>query len=265
MRIEDIEPKQSGKNMTWIDAIERVLEDEERPLHYSDMPELIAERGYRTNIGATPSVTIQVMLSTHLKSNKDAKIVKVESGTYTLKKLLNKVDDFDEEGAEEYIIQSFGIMWQRNQIHWKSNPDIFGAQSMCAVPVNFARQIGIYCLMDGRETIYVGQAFTQSIGERLYQHTKDRLSGRWDRFSWFGLYAADEKGNLTNSGESQRFISLENMCHTLEALLIECIEPRQNRKSGNKFSGIEYNQHQDPTIERKHYMKLLDEIKEKLG
>ena len=266
MITEETEQKQNSKDIKWIDAIEKVIEDEGKPLHYSDIAEMIVEKGYRTSVGATPAMTVQVMLSNYLKDNNDPKFVKVESGTYTLKKFLNKLDEtVPGEKGDEYIIQSFGIQWSRNLVHWKNNPDIFGVQSMGAIPVNFAKQIGIYCLIDGRETLYVGQAFGSSIGERLYSHTKDRHSGRWDRFSWFGLYSVGEKGNLMISGENSRCISLENMCHTLEALLIEVVEPRQNRKSGNKFSGIEYNQQQDPIIEKKHYLKMLDEIKDKLG
>lgn len=257
--------EESVKELQWIEAIEKVIEDEGRPLHYSDIAEMIVEKGYRSSVGARPSMTIQVMLCNHFKSNKDSTIVKVESGTYTLKKFLNKYDEISGYEKESYIIQSFGIQWSRNLVHWKNNPDIYGTQSTGALPVNFAKQIGVYCLIDGRETIYVGQAFSQSIGERLFQHTKDRFSGRWDRFSWFGLYTVDENGDLEINQENSRSISLENMCHTLEAILIEGMEPRQNRKSGNKLSGIEYNQHQDPVIERKHFMKMLDEIKEKLG
>ena len=266
MATEDIELRQQTKELKWIDAIEKVIDDAGKPLHYSDIADTIVEKGYRTSVGATPAMTVQVMLSNYLKDNKDPKFVKVESGTYTLKKFLNRMDDsLPGEKGEEYIIQSFGIMWSREQVHWKSCPDILGVQSIGALPVNFVKQIGIYCLIDGREIMYVGQTYGQSIGERLSQHTKDRFSGRWDRFSWFGLYSVDNDGNLEITEEKTRCITLENMCHTLEAILIECVEPRQNRKSGNKFSGIEYNQQQDPIIERKHYMKMLDEIKDKLG
>jgi hypothetical protein len=261
----DYDQRQIGKELQWIEAIEKVIDEEGRPLHYSDIAEMIVEKGYRTSVGARPAMTIQVILSNHFKANKDSAIVKVESGTYTLKKYLNKFDEISGSEKEQYIIQSFGIMWSRNLIHWKNNPDIYGIQSVGALPVNFAKQIGVYCLIDGRETIYVGQAFSQPIGERLHQHTKDRFSGRWDRFSWFGLYTIDDDGNLKITSETSRCVSLENMCHTLESILIEGIEPRQNRKSGNKFSGIEYNQQQDPVVERKHYMKMLDEIKDKLG
>jgi predicted GIY-YIG superfamily endonuclease len=147
---------------------------------------------------------------------------------------------------------------------WKVAPDLFGVQTFGATPVNFDKQIGVYLLHDGREVIYVGQAISQTIGERLFQHIKDRFSGRWDRFSWFGLYSVNEDGTLKIYDETHREISIENIGHTLEAVLIESIEPRQNRKSGNKFSGLEFNQFEDPEIERKRAKKILDDLKNKL-
>ena len=79
---------------------------------------------------------------------------------------------------------------------------MFGVQTIGATPVNFDKQIGVYPLYDGREIMYIGQAITQTIGERLFQHTKDRLSGRWDRFSWFGLYSVNENGQLNIFSET---------------------------------------------------------------
>jgi hypothetical protein len=40
----------------------------------------------------------------------------------------------------------------------------------------------------GMKSSYVGRVTDQLLGRRLYQHTVDRLNGRWNRFSWFGVY-----------------------------------------------------------------------------
>ena len=64
--------------------------------------------------------------------------------------------------------------------------------------------------------------------------------------------------------ETHRNLSIENIGNALESILIESIEPRQNRKSGNKFSGLEYNQHEDPEIERKRAAKILEDLKDRL-
>lgn len=125
--------------------------------------------------------------------------------------------------------------------------------------MNFKDQRGIYLLHDSRETIYVGQAIDQPLGQRLYQHTSDRLNGRWDRFSWFGFYSVDDKGHLTNRKKFEN-IDIQVLANTLEAILIESIEPRQNRKQGDTFFGIEYLQKESPEIKKKKGEELLREL-----
>jgi len=123
--------------------------------------------------------------------------------------------------------------------------------------------IGIYLLHDSRETIYVGQATEQTLGQRLRNHITDRLSGRWDRFSWFGFYPVREDGSLDKEVKNE-IISFQTLSDLLEAILIESIEPRQNRKQGNLFSGLEYLQTEDPEIKKRQKEQLLRELSEKL-
>ncbi len=261
-----------ARNMKWIEAITRIFEEEKKPLHYAEVATLIIERGYRKSVGATPANSVYSNLSSDIRENGEkSKFVKVQMGTFTLKKYLDAMPDDEDEDQESRtekkytsVVQAFGFSWNRNQVLWKSSPDLLGIQTIGATPVNFNKQIGVYLLHDGREILYIGQAITQSIGERLYQHTRDRLSGRWDRFSWFGFYSVDEKGNLNIYEETHRTLSIENIGNTLESILIESIEPRQNRKSGNKLSGLEYNQHEDPSIERKRAAKILEDLKNRL-
>jgi len=261
-----------SKDLKWIEAIEKVLEEEKKPLHYTDIANLITEKGYREIPGATPANTVNVCLSGDIKENAtNSKFVKVQMGTFTLKKYLDQINDEEEIQEEEKskkiyksIVQSFGISWNRNQVLWKNSPDLFGVQTLGATPVNFNKQIGVYLLHDVREIIYVGQAINQTISERLFQHTKNRLSGRWNRFSWFGLYSVAEDGKLNIINETNRTISIENIGDALEAILIESIEPRQNRKTGNKFYALEYNQGEDLEIQKKKNQELLEDLKAKL-
>jgi len=51
----------------------------------------------------------------------------------------------------------------------------------------------------------------------------------------------------------------------MEALLIEGLEPPQNRKRGDDFSGVEYLQVEDPKIKDQKMSQILDEMKSKLG
>lgn len=260
-----------SKDIKWIEAIERVLEDEKKPLHYADIADLIVEKGYRNSVGATPASSVNVYLSSDIKESGDnSKFVKVQMGTFVLKKYLDQMqveEDIQSEKTDRKytnIIQSYGISWNRDKVLWKTSPDLLGTQTYGADPVNHSKQIGIYLLHDAREIIYVGQAIFQTIGERLFQHTKDRLNGRWDRFSWFGLYSVNDTGKLNIYEEINRTISIENIGNTLESILIESIEPRQNRKSGNKLTGMEFNQVEDPEIERKRALKVLEDLRGKI-
>ena len=161
------------------------------------------------------------------------------------------------------IVNAFGIYWNRNMVHWKSIPDLLGIQQIGATEVNFKEQIGIYLLHDARETIYVGQAIDQSLGQRLRNHTTDRLGGRWDRFSWFGFYSVNENGKMNTEIKLEN-ITTQNLGDILEAISIESIEPRQNRKQGNLFFGLEFLQQEAPEIKKRFKEQIIRELTDKL-
>ena len=88
----------------------------------------------------------------------------------------------------------------------------------------------------------------------------NRLRSRWDRFSWFGLSPVDKRaanesqgiGNVSGqSGATKAIIDV------MEAVLIEAIEPRQNRRQGDYFRGLEYLQVEDPQVAKKKLIQAL--------
>lgn len=92
-----------------------------------------------------------------------------------------------EYSEEQYeIVSSFGMFWRKEAIEWTATPKLLGMQQIGATPVDFYKQLGIYLLYDGREVIYVGRTTDRPLGRRLFEHTIDRMTARWDRFSWFG-------------------------------------------------------------------------------
>ena len=153
------------------------------------------------------------------------------------------------------------MFWSRQAIEWVSNPRILGMQQIVAAPVDFSKQVGIYLLYDGREVIYVGRATERPLGKRLYEHTLDRLSSRWDRFSWFGVLPVSEDGVL---GALQEAFQVSKLLPALEAILIEALEPRQNRKRGDDLSSVEYIQKVDPEIRKKMIKQAMDDALDKL-
>ena len=100
---------------------------------------------------------------------------------------------------------------------------------------------------------------TSPLGRRLHEHTIDRMSARWDRFSWFGLLPVSEAGGL---GTLPGQYDAAKLIPALEAILIEALEPRQNRKRGDDLAAVEYIQRVDPEIEKKKVKATLDESTE---
>lgn len=263
--------------LKWKEAIVKVFEDEKKALHYTDIAELIADKGYRKSLGATPQDTVSANITTDINTNKEKSIfAKVDRGIYILRKFLDDSSQLVTEETEAEtvitlkttkerykIINAFGIYWNRNLVHWKTSPDLLGIQQIGASDVNFKDQIGIYLLHDARETIYVGQAIEQPLGQRLKNHTTDRLGGRWDRFSWFGFYPVNENGKLLMDIKLDN-ITFLNLGDILEAILIESIEPRQNRKQGNLFFGLEYLQQEAPEIKKRLKEQIIRELTDKL-
>jgi hypothetical protein len=165
------------------------------------------------------------------------------------------------EGEDEVqydVISSFGMFWRRDAVEWLSTPKILGMQQIGANPVDFYNQLGMYLLYDGREVIYVGRATERPLGRRLYEHTADRLSSRWDRFSWFGLLPVSDTGQLGSLPAS--FLGTKIM-PAIEAILIEALEPPQNRKRGDDLSAVEYIQKEDPEVQKKKAKQIIDSLK----
>ena len=255
--------------LTWRKAIDTVLASATTALHYNDITERIISEGYRTSLGATPAATVNAQISSSIKRDgEDSPYLRVAKGTFALRhrpadcKSLEQSLPQDETAEEQYdIVSSFGMFWRKDAVEWSSSPKLLGMQQIGATPVDFCKQLGIYLLYDGREVIYVGRTTERPLGRRLYEHTLDRMSARWDRFSWFGLLPVSETGQLQELPGSY---AASKLIPALEAILIEALEPRQNRKRGDDLAAVEYIQKGDPEIEKKRVKATLDAALNKL-
>ncbi len=252
--------------MTWHNAINKVLAESAKPLHYNEITERIISDRLRTSLGATPAATVSAHISASIKRDGErSPYVRVSKGTYILKSrgVPGAVvqpnmtpDESESEEEEQYeIISSFGMFWRKDAVEWTAAPKLLGMQQIGATPVDFCSQIGIYLLYDGREVIYVGRTTDRPLGRRLYEHTFDRMSARWDRFSWFGLLPVSDTGVL---GRLPAKYEAAKLIPALEAILIEALEPRQNRKRGDDLATVEYIQRVDPEIEKKKVKATID-------
>lgn len=242
-----------------------ILQEAGGALHYTEISDRIIERGLKESVGPTPAATVAAIIS-QSRSKANTPYIKVRIGEYALKEIVEKpvsvhhkipslTSDFVEDKPETGALTSFGMFWRRDLVIWNGNPRLLGRQPG-ASEVNFSDQIGVYLLHDRDRVIYVGRA-ADALSARLKAHTLDRLGGRWDRFSWFGLKGVRDDGSLMNNHRSwDQSVVIE----TMEALLIESLEPPLNRKRGDNLSASEYLQVADPEIERNARRDILDRV-----
>ena len=253
------------KETPWKKAIVEVLEKSGVPMTRTEIAQAIVETGLRKNVGATPANTVVAYISQSLKNDGEkTPFVRVGRGEYALCSITDKQRPSagsSEEGSETSNdgVRAFGVYWSRDFVHWKNKPALMGQEQLGATPVNMSGQIGIYVLLDGRDAIYVGRSIDRPLGQRLLEHTRDRLRARWNRFSWFGLYGVTDKKELKAESST---LTHEGLVRTLEAVLIESMEPGQNRRRGDDFSGIEYIQVPDPNIEKQRKLAVLKDLGE---
>lgn len=261
---------------SWKEAIKKVLAESESPLHYTEISEQILSRGYYETEGATPAATVNAQLASSIKHDGDkSPFIRVGKGIFALRiapieaiisaspptsKQLETLAESDVMLSDS-IIHSLGMYWQRDLVVWRKEPKMYGKQQALSKPVDFGKQKGIYILYDHHTVVYIGRSIDRPLGKRLFEHTIDRLGSRWNRFSWFGLLDVTQEGNLR---ETTLNTTLASLIATLEALLIEALEPPQNRKRGDDFSAIEYIQDIDPELKEKEIQNTLRAIEQKM-
>ena len=256
------------KELTWREAIERVLSEKGEPMNYLAITEEILEQNLRVSTGATPSYTVAAQLTQDLALPKgQSKFTRVSRGIYGLAAWGSAVASTTAEAgihgtAFQPGVQAYGMYWERSSVDWtKSSIALWGQQYQKSDQVDFAGQRGLYLLYDHRSIIYVGRATQQSLGSRLRDHTCDRLRSRWDRFSWFCFWGVKESGELVSLWDES--FDTETMISQVEGVFIEALEPTQNRQAGKGFVGIEYLQVEDPSF-REQRTKALSSLVDRL-
>lgn len=246
----------SKKNSTWEEAILKVLKDEQKPLKYTQIFDIIDEKGLLVTQSATPYNTVNRCLQILCEKHK---VVKVGTGIFVLFDIASNFqggeqimeatenNDIDEEDSAttQNPIYSFGRFWDRAV--WEQNKHqlyginfikkISGSKPLSGVSVNFTGAQGIYLLHKGHQIVYVGKAGKGRLSARLQEHTLDSLRNRWDSFSWFSIDQIDKDDECTNYTIKQ-----EDLLAALEALLIEVIGPELNMKRGDNFLDKEFEQ-----------------------
>ena len=230
-------------DLTWADAAAEVLQREWRPVHYREIADSILASDLTRTVPDEPAAQVNVVMSKEIRDNPDtSRFVRTEPGVYALRKYLVAVAADPKERGQDGVqaIEGFGMFWRRSDVNWaETRPKLWGAHLGDEEILDLSNKCGVYVLHDRARTIYVGRAVDQPIVARLRAHTKDRHDPRWDRFSWFAASAVGTNGGTLTSAA---FLA------ALEAVLIEVLEPPQNRRRGDGLSDLEYVQERDPEL-----------------
>jgi hypothetical protein len=260
--------------LPWKDAIISVLRDASEPMSAQEIVQKIVENSLRSELGATPAATVGAQIYTSIKNEGPAspfsrpmpgRFVIQVPGQFTPSSLAPA--DLTEKGPHEGtslasgVVNALGMFWERSKVDWRASQIKILGHMQGGIDVNFSAQRGVYLLHDAQGVVYVGRVTGQDLGVRLKQHTTDRLSGRWTRFSWFGVYPVAESGQL-KTGADYSMNSIDSTIAAMEAVLIEALEPRQNRKRGDaNFESIEFLQSEDPGIELNRKLAIVEELR----
>jgi hypothetical protein len=136
------------------------------------------------------------------------------------------------------LVRTVGMFWREDHVFWGAGNQagaLYGVplKATTTEPIDFREQIGIYALYADYQLVYVGQAGSgnQAIFERLKEHRKNDLAGRWNRFSWFGVLRVLASGELSNPTEALH-PALGSVLDHIEAILIHTAEPPMNSQGG---------------------------------
>lgn len=249
------------EEMSWDDAILRVLREANSSIHYDDIAKEILEGGLKTTLGKTPSNTVAARLSRMVRDEVDeVKRDSANRGYYYIGELGDsplsledeEIDISDSIDAPQKIaIAAYGLYWERDKVDWSTKRllgyDISPDPSLI---INFADQQGVYILHSYDSVAYVGMTAATSAGlfQRLQNHhTKQVWAAKWERFSWFGIrHVHSETGVMVDGASSA---SREDVCALMESILIEALRPSFNQQQGNHM-GTLYRQLIDPNIIR---------------
>jgi hypothetical protein len=236
-------------------------------MHYARIAERIYELGLKIQPTATPANTVSatIVLSLNNEGEKSP-FIRTARGYYSLRNvqqqvLINTQEELVETESSDAtgVVNAFGMFWERSKVFWEmQQPRILG-QQQAGSPVDFAEQKGVYLLHDAQGVLYVGRTTEQNLAKRLNQHISDRLAGRWTSFSWFGVYPVEQNGMLKLNTDFSS-IDINIIIATMEAVLIESLEPRQNRKRGDDFLPFEFLQLEDPKIAINRKLAAIQEL-----
>ena len=258
--------------LTGIGAVFRILAHTKKPMKQRDVLKWLENHGQRSLTKGQITGAFYHLLNTY-----DNVVEKTAEGTYRIHSTWNG-KPLDEQTREtipavspppsehpkptgEVVIPCYGVYWDRSLVAWDAEQMLLGASGASGEDaVDFAGQTGVYLLYQWPRVNYVGRAASGNLYQRLRTHNADPKKGPWDKFSWFGLRAVGDNGQLD---EPRGDITIEHEVTMMEALLISALEPPFNNRRGD-WMGRPYFQVPSPEIEERERGALAARMKQLL-
>ena len=260
--------------LSWQDAIIKVLKEAEEPLHSNRIAALVEARGLRNfSNSATPERTANRELN-RMARDDETPIVRIESGVFLYidpdapDSEVQKIEDDDqvddqptEDPGARVQVSAFGLLWEKSNVNWGRGCKILGRQVRGAAPIDFSEQQGVYILHKGNSIVYVGRT-SDTLRSRLREHASTPGKGfRWDRFSWFGFRPVNEDGTLEDVPNN---VTSSDLFSILESVLIEALEPPVNGRRGDRMGEL-YEQVTDHRIEEQQALLLVQTLAQNIA
>lgn len=264
------------QEMGWREAILKVLEEADKPLHTREIAAAILTGGLKSTAGKTPSDTVAGIISRMRSDEGRLDIVKSQPGyfhirtaddTNTMPEEEESSDELDSTDVPKNLaVAAYGLYWERDKVDWSAHR-LYGLDASNFNPVgnyddfaiDFANQQGVYLLHSWDAVVYVGRTSAENDGlfRRLRDHRSTHpWSAKWDRFSWFGIRHVNSEGELDDGPDTA---TKQVVSSLMESVLIETLRPAFNNRQGD-YMGTLYRQLVDPNIADQEAWDLMRRI-----
>lgn len=154
---------------------------------------------------------------------------------------------FSNDHPSRPLITSFGVLWRRDWVAWSRTPVLLGRRTTKPDEIDLSDQRGVYVLLHDSEVIHVGTCVHRGLAQMLNAHTFDRLSNRWDRFSWFGLRLPPSEEGMDD--DVPVVCDRTALADALQLLMSETLQPRVCAYPWKERVAVEYIQIQGAVLE----------------
>jgi hypothetical protein len=235
-------------------SIAEIISDSSGSMDYGEIASKLAENGKIAAFGAMPYKSVSAIIEDAiLKDGDDCPFVKTYPGAYILGKNarpehLRAAKALSSDLPDPLgIITCYGKLWNRYDVNLMPSAQIMGCQIPASPKVNFAEQAGIYALHLNNETVtYIGQTGERTLGECLFDHTRGRMNGLFEKFSFYGFRPVLDDGTFGSLPEKA---DIQEVMASMLSALVEVANPKANRRYFDKFSQLEFEQWPDPKTE----------------